>query len=287
MYIYVNTQFKNSLSSLSNAVSFEQRQDNIIPQNHDFELSVDRWFIVGAYLPIFKIPSSNLSISVNGSSEDVNFTSNNSNGFIYKIDDFLTAINTTFENIMDVLSLPSNSVSLSYSHSTKLFTINYTSSINNIVFDSLLGSYLSSFPNMDYNNNQWTINLNSSLTSITQFSSTIDLLCPVVRISIESNDLPVMSELLPNTTDPNILSRNLSNIISDYKYFQNDLSPIKSIVYNADGNHRWASILHGMGQFNRFSLSYFWFDYNNVKYPLQILPNGMAESKLVFKKTLE
>lgn len=279
MYIYINSQFKNNTDILESIVSYEQRQDNIVPANGNFLLSVDRWFIEGGYFPIFQVPSNPLYIKINNQLETINFTSNDTiyNGdFIYSMDDFMTPINESLSNF-------NLGLSLSFDYDKNLFSLNSSSSQNlNINMDLKLGSYLL-FDNMKIINNEWLLSFSG--TSIQQSITSIDNLCPVIRISIESTDLPCVPELLP--AENNLVSRNTSNIISDYKYLQNDISPIKNILYNADGNHRWQNIINGISNFKNIRLSYFFFDYNNNKYPVQVLSGGIGEAKLLFKNDLD
>lgn len=282
VYIYINSQFKNNSQNLASATSNEQRGDNIIPQNNLFEISVDRWFISGAYLPLFKVPNESLYIKIGSSSENIIFTTQDNNGFIYCMDDIITAINECFIKLLTNLNIPLNSIEITFDYTKYLFSITTTQDFLNlhssIIFSNKLGIYLSGFQNQKLINNEWILTL--KLLNI-QMNTTIDLLSPVLRISIESSDIPSIPELLPDNN--NSFSRNISNIISDYKFYQSDLSIIKNIVYNADGNHRWNSIINGMSNFKNMSISYFWFDYDNNKYQFQIINGGVVEAKLVFK----
>ena len=278
MYIYINSQFKNNTNTLQRAFSYEQRQDNILPSNLKFLLSVDRWFIEGGYFPIFKIPDEQQYIRIGNQTENINFTSTDTiyNGkFIFTIDDILNPINQALSNF-------NLDLTLSFDYENSLFSLSSpTSQSLQIFMNQKLGSYLL-FDNMKLHNNEWVLNYDNK--EIKQTLSTIDNLCPIVRISIESTDIPVTPELLP-AENTNLVSRNTSNIITDFKYIQNDISPVKNIIYNADGNHRYQS-MNGATNFKDIRISYFFFDYDNNKYPIMLLSGGIAESKLLFKNKL-
>lgn len=287
MYVYINTQCKNNTDNFITATSNEMRTNNIINDTELYHMSVDRWFIIGGYFPVFK-SSNDLYIVITNtttgdtSSHYLTFPTSDNNGFIYSINDFVESFNNSLEMIFNDLSLTEPLINLSFDYSNNKFSLNVVNDFEDyyLSLSNTLGIYLSSFPFMTFDGIEWILNFNET---ITQNAATIDYLCPVCRITIES-DMPIIQELIP--APAGMVSRNVSNVVSDYKYNQRNINPIQSLLYNADGNHRWQSMTNN-NNFKRFRINYFWIDYDNNKYPLQLIKGGIAEAKIVFKKVIE
>lgn len=283
-YLYVNSQFKNSSNVLSSAISRENRGGAIIPSSlSGWKLSVDRWFIHMCYLPLFKVQaglSITIEAGVNSSSQTLIFPTADSDGFIYDYQDFVDAVNVALESACVDLGIAEIPV-MSYDRASTLFIITNDVSFRNnydLYFSMNLGTMLSTFP-VQLESNRWKVVLSSD--EVKQSSTTVDFLSPVARITIES-DVPIVPELLPSNLVGTV-SKNLSTIVSDYRYTQQNSTAVQSMLYTADGNHRWQTMIDD-NTFNRFQLSYHWVDYDNNKYDLRVLPMGTTESKLVFMK---
>lgn len=290
MRLYVNTQFINSNIQPMPAITYEQRTNNIVQGSLNYQLSVDRWFLHKCQFPLFQIyDEDDMFIQIDGQKVDLTFPASTNNMY-YDITIFVTAFNNALNTILSNLSLSSNDLLLSMNYETFIFSLESTQTFrnnyNSINVSSKIGTWLANFPSMNLNSNgSWTINIINNQNIVSQTSQCLENISPVCRISIESVNMPIVPELLPNNNPSNgSISNNSANIITDYKYFQADLSSIKSIVFNADGNHRFASLYKNITQFKEFGLSFFWHDYKNNKYPIMVLPNGVAEAKLMFKE---
>lgn len=292
-YIYVNTQVKNQSDTPLRAVCKVRRATPILPETgglvkfDKWLSSIDRFYISGAILPLFKaVGDYTISITDGNTTESQNvaFTLD-SNNFLYDYHQFAEDINTTFDALSTTLGINQADIPvITFNDDTNKFTINTTANFRgtyNIIFDNNLYFCLNTF-----RTEQTAIDENTLILledAETQHSNTLENLSPVNKILLVSN-MPLRGELMPSSISPDsqaLSSVNL-NIITDFKYYQESNTKLNSIIFNANASHRYHTLISTLN-FTSFDVEFYWVDRDNNNYALNLAPiQGMCEAKIMF-----
>lgn len=292
-FLYFNSQVYNTTNKVLKAISNDQRGGEILSQPDKYMIAVDRFYLHNIVLPLTKPEKSYVRIENFKVSKlsiiEVNWTT--INGFQYDYHQFAKDIETALIGAStDVDMTGVNIPKISFDDTTNKFTITTTSTFRNscnIEMSYNLYRYLNSFywifnPTMEMNENSF-FHLVTNQNSITQKTPTLENISPVCKIYIEGVNIPIHGELLPPSIEnQNITTLTKGNIITDFKYYQSDNNSSQNILFNADGNHRFASLL-SVSNFTSISIRYKWLDYENNAYDIELLPNGSAECKLLLQ----
>lgn len=295
-YVYVNSGVKNNTNEFIDAVSSTDRNGEILGNSlvkgGKWSLSVDRFFINGARLPLFKKEGDyNITITDNGGNTEtqaVVFTVD-SKGFLYDYHVFAENITSCIDSICVALGIAgADRPIMTYDDVTNLFTINSTAAFRatwDLLIDNNLYYCLHTFRTDPIGDNYEIILLADDES---QHSTSIENISPVSRILLVGNGIPINGELIPGNIDVTDIGTGLSSntlkIITDFKYYQESNSELNNIIYNAD-YHRWKTLLR-YDNFTQFEISFYWGDKSNNLYRLQLAKQkGSAEAKLVFAST--
>jgi len=265
-----------------------KRQSNILNHPEDYIVSIENFFLMGVRLPLFKITFDYVIGIYEKSSgtiyhDNIDFTDWNEDGFIYDYDDVAAGIQKTLESVCSAQSVESIPT-FSFDDKTLVFSIDSSSNFRDdyeIVFNENMVFGFNSFPLSKLDDEFYSINLKGDRE--TQDNKTLEFLSPVSRIVLESNNLPVNSELLPPSGSGEI-SNNIGVFLTDYKYFQSNNQSIQTIVFSAaESDHRYHN-LNESNTFNQFNLNFVWYDYDGNKYQVFLFSElSKAGIKIMFK----
>jgi hypothetical protein len=123
--------------------------------------------------------------------------------------------------------------------------------------------------------------MNLAGTAIT--SSEEVLLSPVDKVYIKSNTMPVVYEMIPSS-DGNA-SMKSDSIITDFDFGGANVGrSLQNISYTATtGQYRYHS-MNESSSFNTIDLSFYYKTFANNSFPMNFLPSGSCNVKLLFEK---
>lgn len=292
-HVYLNSNvietsaIGNSSTPINKAVLDIKRSSPPVSNSRSWLLSMDRYALqarVPLFDPamgVFSITFKNISTSAE-TTQVVNFSAvSSSDGYIHQYYDFLTALNTALSALCTTLSI-ADVPTMSLDTSLKRFTVNTVSAFRSaykLGFNYPLYRLFNSFPA-----ERGSVNyLYLASDSVTQWTSTLEYISPVRKIQLVASGLPIKKELTPAPVGTDQVSARSEPILTDYAYFHDQLTDQITVVYNADGNHRYCNMDGRIDDGSSFSVEFQWVDYNNVSHEIWLYEDDYADIKMKFR----
>lgn len=290
-YIYLNERAKHDTSQGFQSICEIKvnRQDVILSNPTNYKMSVERFYLHGIRLPLFD-PSKVCQIGVRntGSGEikmiAANFTPyKESDGYLYDYGDVALAVN---QALLDACAyFGTDAATFDFDDKTLRFSITSTAAFKigyEVVMDQQTMYYFSSFNFKKIDDDHYAVKL--FLDTEIQDSGSIEFLSPVHSIVIESDNLPVVAELLPPYSNSTSISTNAGVFLTDYKYYQSNNQSMITVDFQASNtDHRWHSLTHTQS-FTAFNLRWVWYDYDGNKKYIYLTKPAECGIKILFQR---
>ncbi|CAK6624545.1 penton [Cafeteriavirus-dependent mavirus] len=302
-FIYLNEGVRGSKETAGIKGSYKQqikinvnKSSNILDMDKKYLVSVEHFKIEKVRMPLFKPARVEYQVGILNTStdemvfRDVDFsTFVEDDGFMYDFKDVATAIHETITALCETeTTVPEADIpTFGFNKSSLRFEI--TSTLNfrdnyGILFNDDLRVDFGSFEFDRIDELYEMVVLSGDVE--TQDSKTLEFLCPISYVVIESSDLPVEYELLPPISKNTSVSDNTGVFLTNYTYEILNNQDYVYIVFNSSTTiHRYHNITQN--NFSKFDLSFTMYDYDNNKYPIILLPQTVANVKLMFESIEE
>lgn len=301
-YKYISARaYNNNPGSIQVAIATEARQSPIIPNTRDYLLAVDRFFIQSMIVPVFE-PDINedndtlLAITILDTNDGTAYPQvirlDNSDNTFYNYQEIVKVLNSNVNTLWGTIPgkpVGANAPVFSFSEEKWSITTNtdfrdqYEIYFNQPLYELMHTFEFDSISVLNPSTLQYAL-LQCEKDVVTQFESTVELFSPVSRILIESQGIPIESELLPNIVGANSSVNNLSdNILTDYKVYTENSSCLQTILYESGSNYKWFS-MNGSTNFKSFSIKFLYVNYKGEKKNILLNYKNKAEIKLVLRE---
>lgn len=287
LHKYLNVALLNN-SSLPKTIDGRiQRSDNIVNHPDEFLLSLDRYSLYRALLPVYKTSGRNVSFSMEAGgtiySGNVAFSSE----FYFSLHDLLDDFNDALTNIMNDLNTGEGTV---YNAPVFSFAENLWSLTTDSAFRSNVKLYFGAesyclfntfeFKGFDFGNALLFAQMILSKDTEVQRQKTLEVFLPIAKLLLKS-DMPVLEEATPDYNSASNQSKSTDTILTDYVITPSDSSNLFNIEFSAQGNHRYMS-MSNQDNFSSFSINAFWQDREGNQYPLLVAGGGYLDMKFQF-----
>lgn len=296
--LFANLEMKNNGTTLQH-VKMEERRESFLSNPEEYEVSIDRFSIHRANLPMFQFVdgvSPDLKVKVikrSDSSESIktlDFTGLvDSDGLMWNIDYFLNELNAEIENACTDVGILADWPTVSVDRSTFIATFDYSDIAGfgddyYVEFNNPLYCIFDSFHYADVleSNTYLRLYTPNSVSDTISTASAIAI-SPVDKIVIKTQRIPVYYEYTASTSGTGF-GDNVEAILTDYEFSGLNQTNITSINYSAStGQYRLHS-MHPNTNFSSADVQFYYKTYLGYEYNLNILPSGSCNLKLYFRK---
>lgn len=293
--VFLNIETRNDTSSLASITMSETRDPVVLQKPEDYEVAIDRFSIHKAFLPIFE-DEHDLKVKIIRKSDSATNTDTcdfssvvDSDGLMYNYAYFVNIINASIDACLSALSLTPGDVFVSVAN-TGVATLDYSAIANfgdlyYLEFNQPLYGIFSTLDYADVISSQEFYRLNTVNTSpYTLISAESVNICPVDKIYIKSNRMPIVSEYSPALVSGQA-SRNSEAILTDFNFnSETTIFPLNNINFTSiSGQYRFHS-MDETSAFNTCDLQFYYSTYANNSFELKIQPSGSCNVKLYFRK---
>jgi hypothetical protein len=297
-HIYANLEMRNTGTTAQAINLIEVREPRVLSQPDKYLITVDRFSIHRCFLPMYedvvdlKVRFIKQADMTYGESTLSFAGVKDSNNLVWNAQDFVSAFNSSVNNAMGALGgVVGTAPSMTLNNATMIATIT-TSGITNfnttyvLGFNEPLYAILSTFLYLTLSpNTQWFYPVLSNTT--TSSLEGINL-SPVDKIIIKTNRIPVVSEMIQfNSNNSGQASRQTDAVLTDFSFSGANKFPMNDMEYNATGGQYRFHSMQDTGTFTTIDLAFYYKTYNNNVFPLNIIPSGSCNVKILFKQIEE
>jgi len=289
LHKYLNVALPNDTLLPSTIDGKIQRSENIVNHPDEFLLSLDRYSLYRAILPVYKRTSRYLSFSMEAGGNLYSANVVLGSEFYFSLHDLLEEFNDALSNIMGSLNAGENTA---YTAPFFSFADNLWSLTTDSIFRSNVTLYFGSETYCLFNTFEFKgFNFGNSLTFAqlvfsegkdieVQRQNTLEVFLPIAKLLLKS-DMPVLEEAVPDYNSSSNQSKSTDTILTDYVITPSDSSNLFNIEFTAQGNHRYMSLMN-QDNFTSFSINAFWQDREGNQYPLLVAGGGYLDMKFQF-----
>lgn len=285
---YINVSLYNDKETRTTRSDMFVRYDSpIIAETKHMDVTIDRFSIHRAFLPIHRVTSHVCSIKTkrldNGVSNTtpVSFPTADADGFLWCLDTFFANLTSALQTSIDAIGFTPGTAFFSVKTSTGIYSLTIPS---NVPYEIYLSPKLYRILNgFDYkgvtpDSTEFKLDLKETVTLYT--SSVPYNGSPVDKLVFLPTSIPVNPEIKTPDTSGRL---NSDKILTDFSINGSNFQMLNDINFVTSGTYRWHNCLQGAVTNIGISVMFSTFDNYDRLYPLTISGGGSISIKLLFK----
>ena len=285
--IFVNLETVNNSDSPALVKVNEKRYPYVLTNPHKYLITIDRFSLRKAWLPVFEDTNTlqvrvvRLSDSLT-STETLDFSAyTDVNNMIYDTNSFFTVLNYHLQQACSGAGLASNYPFLTNNETDGSATLDYSATNNfatlyKIEFNEPLYCIFNSFNYTDvvFDQNFFRVTLPDVAPYTKTTADAIDL-SPVDKIYIKTNSVPIIAEYTPSNNS----TQKSEAILTDFEFGGANRFPLTHINYTSTTGHS----MNEANNFETVDLQFYYKTFANNEFPMYMLPSGSVNVKLFFR----